>query len=164
MPSHAFMLYQSFARARAFRAELTRWRSVRIAPLPQVRRNLSPDAFKLLLGRRYNRAKSAQGGTGANQYAQKAQFEPSASTADKLAEQHGVSRETVKRAGKFAATFALPSTVRGPVEQPPCHLHRFLPGTLRAWQGWPSRRRRAPQTTRLSRSIFCRRFNWHCLT
>ena len=28
------------------------------------RRNLSPDAFKLLLGRRYNRAKKAQGGRG----------------------------------------------------------------------------------------------------
>jgi hypothetical protein len=66
------------------------------------RRNISPDAFRLLLGRRYNRMKKVQGGTGANQHKQKAQFEPFASTADKLAVEHSVSRETVKRAGKFA--------------------------------------------------------------
>jgi hypothetical protein len=70
------------------------------------RRNLSPDAFKLALGRRYNRMKKVQGGTGANQHKQKAQFEPFASTADKLAVEHSVSRETVKRAGKFAEEVA----------------------------------------------------------
>jgi N6-adenosine-specific RNA methylase IME4 len=65
------------------------------------RRNLSPDAASLLRGRRYNRAKKAQGGTGANQHKQqKAQSEP---TADRLSKQHGVSRETIKRDGKFAA-------------------------------------------------------------
>jgi hypothetical protein len=51
---------------------------------------------------------------------------------------------------RFADTFALPSTVRGPVEHPPCHLQRRLPGTLRASQGWPSRRRLALQATRSS--------------
>lgn len=35
---------------------------------------------------------------------------------------------------------------------PPCDLRRRLPGTLRASHGWPSRRRRAPQTTRSERT------------
>jgi hypothetical protein len=56
----------------------------------------------LLLGRRYNRAKKAQGGTGANQYTQSGQTDRSAPTADTLATQHGVSEKTVRRAGKFA--------------------------------------------------------------
>lgn len=66
------------------------------------RRNITPDQFTLLLGRRYNRAKKAHGGTGANQYVQKDQIEPSASTAEKLAAEHGVSPATVKRAGQYA--------------------------------------------------------------
>lgn len=66
------------------------------------RRNLTPDAFKLLLGRRYNRTKKQQSGTGANQHVQRGQSGPSAKTADTLAEQHGVSARTVKRAGQFA--------------------------------------------------------------
>lgn len=66
------------------------------------RRNLSPDAFRLLLGRRYNRQKKAQGGTGANQHSQKDQNDLSANTAEKLATEHGVSAPTVKRAAKFA--------------------------------------------------------------
>ena len=67
------------------------------------RRNLSPDAFKLALGRRYNRTKKAQGGTGANQHKQKGQIDLSATnTAAKLAAEHSVSEKTVKRAGKFA--------------------------------------------------------------
>jgi hypothetical protein len=51
-------------------------------------------------GRRYNRAKKAQGGTGANQYSQRDQNEPSAKTAIRLAEEHGVSPATIKRDGK----------------------------------------------------------------
>ena len=43
-----------------------------------------------MMGRRYNRAKKAQGGTGANQHVQKDQIEPSATTAEKLAAEHGV--------------------------------------------------------------------------
>ena len=66
------------------------------------RRNLHPDAFTLLLGRRYNRAKKSHGGTGANQYKQSHQFDDSAKTSEKLAKEHGVSKATVERAGKFA--------------------------------------------------------------
>lgn len=66
------------------------------------RRNLTPEQMSLLRGRRYNRVKGKQGGTGANQYtAQTAQHEPSA-TAQKLAQEHGVSPATVKRDGQFA--------------------------------------------------------------
>jgi hypothetical protein len=67
------------------------------------RRNLSPVDFKLALGRRYNRTKKAQGGTGANQHKEQTdQNDTSANTAAKLATQHGVSEATVKRAGKLA--------------------------------------------------------------
>lgn len=66
-----------------------------------ARRNLTADQFKLALGRRYNRTKKTKGGTGANQYKQMDQIEPSA-TAHKLAAEYGVSPATVKRAGKFA--------------------------------------------------------------
>ncbi len=66
------------------------------------KRNLTPDQTALILGRKYNRTKKAQGGTGANQYEQRDQNDPSAKTADKLAAQHGVSPATVKRAGQFA--------------------------------------------------------------
>ena len=62
------------------------------------RRNLHPDAFTLLLGRRYNRAKGMQGGdkksTGQN--------DRLIDNAAELAAEHGVSEKTVRRAGKFA--------------------------------------------------------------
>lgn len=68
------------------------------------RRNLSPDAFRLLLGRRYNRTKKKVGASEGNFNAlkQKDQSDPIESTADKLADKHGVSAPTVKRAGQLA--------------------------------------------------------------
>ena len=68
------------------------------------RRNLTADARKLILGRRYNRQKKAatDGGKGTAK-ATVDQNEPRLSTAEKLATEHGVSPATVKRAGKFAA-------------------------------------------------------------
>jgi N6-adenosine-specific RNA methylase IME4 len=62
------------------------------------RRNLTADAFKLYLGRRYNRAKKQNGERGKEKLAQN---DP-ASTAEVLAKQHGVSPATVKRDAKFA--------------------------------------------------------------
>ncbi len=62
------------------------------------RRNLSRDDFNIVLGRIYNRSKKADGHRGPKKLDQN---EP-ASTADKLAKEHGVSSATVKRAGKFA--------------------------------------------------------------
>jgi len=70
-------------------------------------RNLTPDAFKLALGRRYNRLKKANDGSRGNQHTGKDQIDPCPqSTAAKLAAEHSVSEATVKRAGKFAAEVA----------------------------------------------------------
>lgn len=63
------------------------------------RRNLHPDAFTLLLGRRYNRAKRADGGHGDQRSGGKT-FRPNA--AERLAQEHGVTEKTVRNAGKFA--------------------------------------------------------------
>ena len=54
------------------------------------RRNLTRDQFTLLIGRRYNRVKKAQGGTGANQHEQTGQNVQSANTAESLAADYGV--------------------------------------------------------------------------
>lgn len=62
------------------------------------RRNLTADARKLILGRRYNRQKKNAGQRGPKKLDQN---EP-ASTAEKLAAENHVSPATVKRAGKFA--------------------------------------------------------------
>jgi site-specific DNA-methyltransferase (adenine-specific) len=62
------------------------------------RRNLTPDSFRLALGRRYNRSKKANGQRGPEKLDQN---EPAFSTAAKLATTYGVSEATVKRAGKF---------------------------------------------------------------
>ena len=62
------------------------------------RRNLSPEDFKLLVGQLYNQRKTTQGGDKKS----KAQTEPLINIAEKIAAETGVSRETVKRAGKLA--------------------------------------------------------------
>ncbi len=64
------------------------------------RRNLTPDQMRYIRGRRYERLKKPKGGTGANQHVQIAQNGPSA-TAEKLAKEHGVSRNTIKRDSEF---------------------------------------------------------------
>lgn len=56
------------------------------------------DAFRYHLGNRYNRTKKSHGG----ERRAKAQTEPLKTTAEKLAEEHGVNESTVRRAGKFA--------------------------------------------------------------
>jgi hypothetical protein len=66
------------------------------------RRNLSPDAFRLLLGRRYNRTKGSHGGDRKSSH----QNEGLKKTAETLSEEHGVSKATVERAGKFAEEVA----------------------------------------------------------
>jgi len=66
------------------------------------RRNLSPDAFKLALGRRYNRTKKAAHGREGRTFSEDQIDTPKESTAAKLAKEHSVSEATVKRAGKFA--------------------------------------------------------------
>jgi len=62
------------------------------------RRNLTPDQMSLIRGRRYNRVKKTVG----NPHDECAHNEP-IRTAEKLAQEHGVSRETIKRDAKFAS-------------------------------------------------------------
>jgi len=67
------------------------------------RRNLSPEDRTRLIGRRYNRAKKKQGGTGANQHVQTGKTCQSAGTAQTLADEYNVSEKTVRNAGKYDA-------------------------------------------------------------
>jgi len=74
------------------------------------RRNLSPDVMSLLRGRMYRRTKKPHGGQLPREGM--GQNEPSLPTADRLAEEHGVSAPTIKRDGLFAASVeALKPTV-----------------------------------------------------
>ena len=67
------------------------------------RRNLTKEDFTLIIGRRYNRMKKSKGGDKKSDEAKsKCQNDPLISTAEVIAEEHGVSAPTVKRAGKFA--------------------------------------------------------------
>ena len=67
------------------------------------RRNLSRQDYKLLLGRRYNRTKRAAGGQDGNTNAVKNEVEKvtTSKTAERLANEHGVTEKTVRNAGKF---------------------------------------------------------------
>ena len=67
------------------------------------RRNLTPDQRSIIRGRRYNRTKKAQGGTGANQHKSRGdKVSPLLKTAKALASQHGVTDRTIMRDGKRA--------------------------------------------------------------
>ena len=65
------------------------------------RRNLTDDQRKILIGRRYNREKSKQGGDRKS----KVQFEPLINTAEKLAVENKIGKSTVKRYGQLATEF-----------------------------------------------------------
>ena len=64
------------------------------------RRNLTPDQMSLLRGRRYNRAKKAQGGRADRSFGEDKVSAPK--TAEALAKQHGVDEKTIRRDGQFA--------------------------------------------------------------
>lgn len=68
------------------------------------RRNITPDQFTLLLGRRYNRAKKAHGGDRKSEDSSRQIGD--LKTAAKLANEHGVSPRTVERAGQYADAVA----------------------------------------------------------
>lgn len=72
------------------------------------RRNLSKQDYKLLLGRRYNRAKRAVSNPhGKNQHAEVGgQNVHQPKTAERIAKEHGVDEKTVRRAGQFQAAAA----------------------------------------------------------
>lgn len=68
------------------------------------RRNLHPDAFTLLLGRRFNRQKKREGAPDGNKNASRKQLRKVCtvdSTAQKLAKEHSVAARTVHNAGAF---------------------------------------------------------------
>jgi hypothetical protein len=66
------------------------------------RRNLTPDQRTLMLGRRYNRTKNQHGGDRKSKY----QNDTLINNAETIAQQHGVTAITVKRAGKYADAVA----------------------------------------------------------
>lgn len=66
------------------------------------RRNLTPDAFKLLVGRRYLRLKKAATGR-ADRVFSAGQIDQPKTTAERLAVEYGTSEATVRRAARFAA-------------------------------------------------------------
>jgi hypothetical protein len=72
------------------------------------RRNLTADQFAYYIGRKYERLKKAQGGTGANQYIDKEQSDQndhsarSEKTSNVIAGQHGISAPTVRRDAAYA--------------------------------------------------------------
>lgn len=80
------------------------------------RRNLTPDMFKFILGRLYNRTKKAHGGNRESS----PQNEDLLKTAEVLAREHGVSKNTVERAGKAVAE----------IEKAPELLQRVMSGDL----------------------------------
>ncbi len=65
------------------------------------RRNLSPDDFRLFIGRLYNSRKKSQGGDRGNQHLAKPQND-GLPTSQVIADEHGTSKATVERAGKQA--------------------------------------------------------------
>ena len=69
------------------------------------RRNLSRQDYKLLLGRRYNRAKRADGGHG-DQKSGGQSDRPKEKASERLAREYGVGEATVRRAGKYQAAAA----------------------------------------------------------
>jgi N6-adenosine-specific RNA methylase IME4 len=64
------------------------------------RRNLHPDQFALLVGRRYNRAKKAHGG---DRKTESSGHSDHLNASQRIAAEHGVGEKTVRRAGDFAA-------------------------------------------------------------
>jgi hypothetical protein len=89
------------------RAELIKW----VEDNQLGRRNLEKDEYKLLLGRHYNKQKHAHGDqnrfpSGQNDHlgagVATQGLTATENTAKKLAEQHGISEKTVRRAGEYA--------------------------------------------------------------
>jgi phage N-6-adenine-methyltransferase len=66
------------------------------------RRNLTKEDFTLIIGRRYNRMKKSAVGRSDRVFSEDQNDPPKKTTAEAIAEEHGVSAPTVKRAGKFA--------------------------------------------------------------
>jgi hypothetical protein len=83
------------------------------------RRNLTPIQMSLLRGRIYNRAKKADGGTGANQHKkQVGQNDPPAQrTSQAIADRLGVAEVTVRRDGRLAGAVETLKTIDPEIER-----------------------------------------------
>ncbi len=77
------------------------------------RRNLTPDQAALLRGRRYNRLKRKQGRP--SKSPQNEDF--GGKTAARLAREHGVSRQTIERDGRFAAAIEKTAAIEPDLER-----------------------------------------------
>jgi glutaredoxin len=77
------------------------------------RRNLSPEQMSLLRGRRYNRTKAQ----GTRSDLTSPQNEEKLTTAEKLADQYGVSRATIERDGAFATAVDELREIQPDIEQ-----------------------------------------------
>lgn len=80
------------------------------------RRNLSPDARRLLLGRRYNRLKRSSAENLVQNLPNGQSDLSGETTAEKLAHEHGVSEATVRRAGRFAEEIEASPDLKAAVE------------------------------------------------
>lgn len=71
------------------------------------RRNLTEDQWQISIGRRYNREKKKQGGTGANQHTvkQSGKICNSAKTEEKLSDEYKVAPRTIHHYALKAAEF-----------------------------------------------------------
>ena len=78
------------------------------------RRNLTRDQASLLRGRRYNRAKKPHGG---DRKSSPQNDDLKEKTATKLATQHGVSKATIERDGKFAEAVEKLKAIDPDIEQ-----------------------------------------------
>lgn len=65
-------------------------------------RNSTPEELSYLRGKRYEAEKKPKGGNRGNQHTPKGQNVPLPSTAEALAEEHGVDAKTIKRDAAFA--------------------------------------------------------------
>lgn len=83
------------------------------------RRNLHPDAFTLLLGRRYNRAKRQ----GERTDLTSGQSDQKSTAAERIAAEHNVGEKTVRRAGKVAEAVEKVKVIAPDIE------HRVAAGT-----------------------------------
>jgi len=150
--------------------ERTRGRRLAVAAMDWMdanqlgRRNLSPDAFRLALGRRYNRTKKSKAeaqSLSVESRNSKDQIDTcKTNTAAKLAAEHSVSEATVKRAGKFAEEVAAKPELQKAIAErkPVLQVKREMKEERREerreenrakvaeaafWQGWRRRSRRA---------------------
>jgi N6-adenosine-specific RNA methylase IME4 len=105
--------YQTVERGFGTREEAADW----IDRNQLGRRNLHPDQFALLVGRRYNRAKKVNGGDRKSEAAKSVHQFDGLNTAERIARDHGIGQATVERAGRFADAIEKVKTIVPSIER-----------------------------------------------